>query len=220
MEALQALGVSKGFSKRKEESSVYSADSLLQEDTLTLVDSVQDKLSDSSLSSRVSHVAKDELSLENDRLQEAFEKACVLASRQEHSADSLLRKLLAKGYSSEEAEVAVKRAQDYGFVNDERYAELLIRSRINQGKGSDAIRREIDKLNLQHAEELLEELLPDSNEEFQRALEFLRKHPPHSKNPLQSAYRKLLTKGYSSEVASRAARSFLDSRAADTEMHW
>ena len=47
-------------------------------------------------------------------------------------------------------------------------------------------------------------------QEIERALALLRRKPPRSKNIQASAYRKLVTKGYSTSVASAATRRFME----------
>ena len=102
----------------------------------------------------------------------------------------------------------MSRAKDYGFIDDKRFAEVLIRSRIAQCKGSAGIERELAKNGIDpssiegwpYAYEV------DDEVELDRALSFLDRKPPKSKNLREGAFRKLVQRGFPISVASTAAR--------------
>ena len=143
----------------------------------------------------------------------AFEKAVALINVTERSEKGLRERLARAGYGQEEIDEAVSRCLDYGFVDDMRYASLLIRSRMNQGKGCDGIARELrgQGIDIESVPGWPEEF-HDFGDERGRALTFLEKHPPHSKNLREGAYRKLVQKGYSVSVASETARKWTESQ--------
>lgn len=144
----------------------------------------------------------------------ALTKIVNILSFSDKSELALRRRLRKEGFKEEVIEEAIAKATSYGFVNDARFADVLIRSRINQGKGSVGIERELKKNGIDP--ETIEgwpydyEVSYDS--EFDRALDLLNRKPPHSKNLKSSAYRKLITKGFSSSVASSAVREWLESQ--------
>ena len=65
----------------------------------------------------------------------AFGKGIDLLSRREQSARELKGKLARKGYEKEETEEALEQLQRSDYQNDERFAEVLARSRASQGHG-------------------------------------------------------------------------------------
>lgn len=55
----------------------------------------------------------------------AFVAGLRLLSYRDHSAVELINKLVQKGHKREYSEIAVKSLEDYGYVNDERYAKFI-----------------------------------------------------------------------------------------------
>ncbi|MGH8443902.1 MAG: regulatory protein RecX [Solimonas sp.] len=70
-------------------------------------------------------------------------RALKLLSRREHSAAELSHKLQRRGAEADVAREAVARMQDAGWQSDERYAEMLVRSRVAQGYGPLRIRADL-----------------------------------------------------------------------------
>ena len=142
----------------------------------------------------------------------AFEKIVNLLNVRDRSEHGLRERLQRDGYTIEETDEAIARAKEYGFVNDARYAEVLVRSRIAQGKGSAGIERELkaEGIDVYIVSGWPEEFIPDGNEEIDRAIALLERKPPRSKNLRDGAYRKLIGKGYSSSVASAATRRSIE----------
>lgn len=62
-------------------------------------------------------------------------RAVEILSRREHSEEELRRKLLLQGFSSDAIDHAVERVQQRDYQNDERFAEMWVRSRM-QGRGT------------------------------------------------------------------------------------
>ena len=71
------------------------------------------------------------------------QRALGLLTRREHSRKELTRKLTQRGVPVEEASDAVSRLADAGWQNDERFAELVVRSRASAGYGPLRIRAEL-----------------------------------------------------------------------------
>lgn len=142
--------------------------------------------------------------------EEAFQKIVRLVSCAEHSAAGLRRKLRQVGFEEDACDAAIDRALRCGLVDDKRFADILVRSRLSQGKGVRGIRREledegIDPLGVEAFCEV-----EDGREEFARAQEALRRRPPRSKNRREGAYRMLVRKGYEPSVAASAARAWAE----------
>ena len=143
----------------------------------------------------------------------AFKKIIDLVNASDKSEAAIRQRLSLKGFDEEAIESSVARAKEYGFIDDKRYADVLVRSRLAQGRGLVGIEREL--LSQDIDPDLLEgwpyEYGIDESSEIERALDFLQRKPPRSKNVRESAYRKLVSKGYSTSVASSAARLWTDS---------
>jgi len=139
----------------------------------------------------------------------AFRRIERLASFRERSTQELRQRLEREGFDADAAEGALARAQACGLVDDVRFAEVLVRSRMSAGMGRQGIGFELERLGIDPGD------IPgwsgadpadEESDELDRALGFLERKPPPSKNKRDGAYRKLLGKGYASPVASKAAR--------------
>jgi regulatory protein len=76
-------------------------------------------------------------------LPSAYGKALGLLSRREHSERELKRKLDRTGYTGDETAQALARLQEQAFQSDDRFADLLVRSRVSQGQGPRRILAEL-----------------------------------------------------------------------------
>lgn len=144
---------------------------------------------------------------------EAFKKIQRLINCREHSVKSLTERLERSGFSGQVSNAAVERACECGLVSNARFAEVLVTSRRSQGYGIKGIECELKKNDIDPASCAVFCQLEENQsteQEIERAVEFLSKHPSHSKNPMPAAYRKLLGRGYESSIASAAARKWAE----------
>lgn len=81
----------------------------------------------------------------------AYNKALGLLARREHSRRELKLKLRQKGYESEEAGAALDRLGEQHYQDDDRFAEMLVRSRAAQGYGPVRLRAELKSHGLSDA---------------------------------------------------------------------
>lgn len=144
-----------------------------------------------------------------DAEREALRRIVRLCNVSERSTKALSERLAKDGFEPEVAERALARAEELGIVDDRRYAEALVRSRLGAGKGRAGIAREVASLGIDP--ETLDSWEEGEDDELERALELLRKRPPRAKNLRAAAYRRLVTKGYSSSCAQTAARLWSES---------
>ena len=73
----------------------------------------------------------------------AYDKALGLLARREHSRRELKTKLRQGGYEGDETSAAIDRLGEQHYQDDDRFAEVLLRSRIAQGYGPMRLRVEL-----------------------------------------------------------------------------
>lgn len=102
--------------------------------------------------------ASDEPELDAKTRQRMFESAVRMLANREHSCAELEQKLLRKFGRSFDVEVAsvVAELREHGLVDDQRFIEVLVRSRINRGYGPFYIQQELKSkgMSAQRAEEV------------------------------------------------------------------
>ena len=151
-------------------------------------------------------------SAKNEGSRSAFSRIVKLVNVHDRCTSQLRERLQREDYDEAEVETAIDKAVSCGLVDDLRYAQSLVRSRISQGKGRAGILRELRSLGIDMGDDdvLLDESDCSDDSEFSRALDVLKQNPPRAKNKREAAYRKLVNKGYSSSVAVSAARAWTD----------
>ena len=95
----------------------------------------------------------------------AYDKALGLLARREHSRKELKTKLRQGGYDGDETVAALDRLGAQHYQDDDRFAEVLLRSRIAQGYGPLRLRVDLKSHGVPDARirELLEEAAADWN---------------------------------------------------------
>ncbi len=143
---------------------------------------------------------------------EALKRIVSWVNVSERSERSVRERLERESYDEASIEEALERAKSYGYIDDMRFASMLVRSRLSQKKGIDGIRRELQvhAIDLEAVPGWPEEFLADDFDEVASALDYLDKHPTRSKNKREGAYRKLVQRGYSSSTAATAARQWAE----------
>jgi len=81
----------------------------------------------------------------------AYDKALGLLARREHSRKELKTKLRQGGYEGEETGAAIERLGEQQYQDDDRFAVVLLRSRIAQGYGPMRLRVELKSHGLADA---------------------------------------------------------------------
>ena len=66
---------------------------------------------------------------------QAFETGVRLLARREHASGELRRKLRQRGFGEAAVEAALARLSECGYLSDERFVEVFVRNRCEQGHG-------------------------------------------------------------------------------------
>lgn len=152
---------------------------------------------------------------ETEEAQEAFKKIQRLVKVHDRSVSATYERLERDGFSAQASQTAINRALACGFLDDERFADVLVRSRLRAGKGLEGIIRELKGHSIDPYELLQDfpdaylERVPSQSD---AAFDLLCRKPPRAKNAQQAAYAKLIRSGYPSSIASEAARKWYETR--------
>ena len=97
--------------------------------------------------------------------EKALAVAAACLNYKNRSSRKLYDKLLEKGIEPEDAEHAIERLRDFGYLNDGEYALTVLRSGMAKGWGKDRIRRKMqeEKLTEQTIEQALEQYILDED---------------------------------------------------------
>ena len=119
---------------------------------------------------------------------------------------------MASGFTEKASLQAVERARACGLLDDARFADVLIRSRLAQGRGSCCIARELaeNAIDPDCVPGWPDEYPCTFDDELVRALNLLERKPPTAKNKREAAYRRLVQKGFPSAVAVQASRTWYE----------
>lgn len=146
----------------------------------------------------------------------AMDSLVRLLGTRERSTKEAHTRLAQKGYKESAISQAIERALACGLLDDQRFAQSLIKGKLSSGWGRRRIEQEFYRFGLSaDAIEGYPHEFFNDEEQLERALKALRKHKSRSKNPRQASYRFLVGKGYSSEIAS-SALTLLESELSDT----
>ena len=147
---------------------------------------------------------------EDDPVEKAVKKIIALFNASDRSERSSRERLEREGFEESAIDESVERAKRWGLIDDARFAQILVRSRLSQGKGSAGIVRDLaaNGIDADEVPGWPYEFPVSYEEELERALSLLERKPPTAKNARDAAYRRLMQKGYPSSVASAAARTW------------
>lgn len=141
---------------------------------------------------------------------QVFKKIAQLVNVRDRSSVELYDRLI-KDYAESAVQDAIERAQRCGLLDDMRFAESLIRTRISANKGQYGIEAELKKHNIDpcQVKGWPFDFFTSDEAEIERALVILRRKPPTSKNKMDGAFRRIIQKGFSVPIASSAAKRWL-----------
>lgn len=155
---------------------------------------------------------KDQMLYENlksDELREAFKKIERLVKVKDRSVLEVRNRLHRDGFVADVVDAAIDRALSVGYLDDARFADVLVRSRLSAGKGLSGILRELRTHAIDPFEQLEgfpDDYLRNNLSQEEAAIALLCRKPPRSKNEKQAAYAKLIRSGYSADIAANATK--------------
>lgn len=142
---------------------------------------------------------------------EVYQAAIDYLSRREHASQELKSKLKAKGADDNLIDVVLTRVQTLGYQSDERYIEMIIRSRKARGYGPNYIRQMLQQFRLDSS--LIDAYIDSRNPEWNRCayqqLSKKFKQPETEFKLRQKQQQHLYQRGFSSEQI-RSALSLFD----------
>lgn len=139
----------------------------------------------------------------------ARKKALSLLERRDYGSAELAAKLVEKGASPSDAEAAVARMVEYGFVNDENYAAMVARHYAAKGYGQARIREELRRRRL--GRELWDAALDAAPENSEAAYRLFaaKMRGGCDKDAVRKASAALVRRGFSWEDVRAAAERYL-----------
>ncbi len=160
-----------------------------------------------------SEIGEEELAdLENSVVsRRAFNKAVDIISQREHSKREVITKLIQRGYSRETAQAATEKLEEYGYIDDVRFASLFARELKERKKfGKGRIKQELMRkgISRETADSVLSEIEEDPCREI---TEILRKKYPSLREDEKirnRAFNALLRYGYGISDVRNAINSF------------
>ena len=153
--------------------------------------------------------------LESDEQKAAFKKIERLVKVRDRSVCETRKRLEKDGFTLEAADKAIERALAVGYLDDVRFADMLVRSRLRAGKGIAGVVRELRDHAIDPFETLWgfpDEYLSRVPSQEDAAFALLCRKPPRAKNVKQAAYAKLIRSGYSSTIAAEATKRWFENR--------
>ena len=134
-----------------------------------------------------------------------------LINRRDYSTSELTLRLQRDGYPSDVVKSVVERMVEVGVLNDSRYADVFIRSKISSGWGELRIERELSRRGVDV--ETLDgwpDSYFDATNEAERAYELASRRRFSGRDPYVKAVRYLIGRGFSYSVASDVASRLKD----------
>lgn len=183
------------------------------EDELSLPISVGKEVARRQADGRLCPVSAKELVLSLQELQEAHAARRVrrLLERRDYSSKELRDKLAADGYWPEVIEDGIGRLQETGLVDDARYADVFMRSKLCAGWGPSKVEQALARRGID-ARCIVgwpDAYLPEGGE-AQQAYQVARGRCHGGKDPYAKVVRFLCTRGFALHAAGMAASRLRD----------
>ncbi|HBT95636.1 MAG TPA: hypothetical protein DEB24_05930 [Coriobacteriia bacterium] len=139
---------------------------------------------------------------------EAWKRIEILLRVRDRSESELRERLSRAGFDDAIIELQVGRALEVGWVDDLRFARLYVSGKKRSGWGRSRIENELKRFGIElKLCEGYPDVYFDDDEEYDRALACLKGFRSAAKDKYAALYRKLLSKGFSTEIISRVLSS-------------
>ena len=104
--------------------------------------------------------------------QRAWSSAVTHLTRREHSSKELQEKLRQSGFAADVIQQTIEQCLVQGFLSDERYSEMLVRTRVRQGYGRRRIQNELQEKGVNSS--IIEQYLQGCEVDWQAQLRQVR----------------------------------------------
>lgn len=151
-----------------------------------------------------------------DALMELESRVCFTAltemqSRREHSSHEVRSKLQQHGFRVTSIDAAIERALDLKFLDDARFMASFIDERLRRGWGRRKIELELKRRGVDpRALPGYPEAFFSAEDDAERARQLLQRKSVPETRAFEKLVRHLVGKGFSFDVAARAARERID----------
>lgn len=147
----------------------------------------------------------------NDDPNDAFHKIERLLSVRDRSVSEITSRLQRDRYTERAINESIERAMRCGYLDDARFADIFIRSKLRASKGINGIVRDLKAHNIDaySIPDFPDAYIEEQGSQLENAIYLLKRKPPRAKNKQQAAYAKLIRNGFSSNIASTAVRAWL-----------
>lgn len=142
--------------------------------------------------------------------EETRKKALSLLDKRDYGSAELIAKLVEKGAESADAESAVARMVELGFVNDVNYAAMVVRHYAAKGYGLTRVREELRRRKIERElwDAALEEL-PEPDETVDALLRSKMRGKGSDADALRRAGAALVRRGFTWDAVKSASNRYL-----------
>ena len=142
--------------------------------------------------------------------EETRKKALSLLERRDYGSEELCAKLVEKGVEPDEARAAVRYMVRVGFIDDERYAAMVVRHYAAKGYGVGRVREELRrrKLDRELWDAALAEL-PEPDEAVDALLRAKLRGKAADRDTIRKAGAALMRRGFTWEAVKAATDRYL-----------
>lgn len=147
----------------------------------------------------------------DDSPESAFRKIERLLMVRDRSVTEITSRLQRDRFTDRAITEAVERSLRCGYLDDDRFADGFIRSRLRASKGINGIVRDLKDhgIDAYAIPGFPDNYLEEQGSQLENAIRLLERKPPRAKNQKQAAYAKLIRNGFSSSVASSAVKVWI-----------
>ena len=139
----------------------------------------------------------------------ARERALAMLDRRDYSRAELLKKLVEKGETEDDAAAAVERLAELGFVDDARYAPIVVRHYAAKGYGPQRVKQELQRRGIpRELWDTAMEQMPEQDDTVDRLLRSKLRGTEPDRAALKKATDFLLRKGYGWEEIRSAVERY------------